>query len=254
MTLGFYRDYQELFRGCIAYLDLSSRGISGTTIYNPFGTINATKNASSALTTTDRFGFPNNALKFNGTADGGIDTGIYTPSAFTVVVWVYPNAVSSSSNRKVCGDNNNNNMHRRGWDFCIEPINSTTPNTGIVYGDGASTQQIIRNSSTFLPVSGIWTMYTVLFSGNAIGSRVIVYKNLDTVINTTTVAKTRTINHNNLRIGSQGDSYGSRQSVHAFGEVMVFDRVLSAVEVKTLYDLTSKKYLYPVIAGYRGLS
>jgi len=54
----------------------------------------------------------------------------------------------------------------------------------------------------------------------------------------------------NLILGYDGTAYLNG----SIGEIMTFSSQLSAVEVKTLYNLTNKKCIYPVIAGFRGLS
>lgn len=250
MTLTGFIDYSELFAGCICYLDLSAKGISGTEIYNLFGA-SATKNASSALTSTDRFGFANNALKFNGTLDGGINTGIYAPSVFTIITWISPYMASgATTNSQVFGDNNNANSYCRGIRFDIRPSNSGSPQTQVIYGP-ASGHYSIYNAISDFAINNEWTMYTVFVSGSASGSLIQVYKNLIQVLSRTT-SDARTLNHNYLRIGSQGDTYTGRQSTHVFGEFLLFNRVLSIAEMAQIYRLTSIKYLPPVQSGIRG--
>ena len=54
----------------------------------------------------------------------------------------------------------------------------------------------------------------------------------------------------NLIVGYDGTAY----LAGSIGEVLTFSTQISAVTVKTLYNLMRNKCVYPVIAGYRGLS
>lgn len=54
----------------------------------------------------------------------------------------------------------------------------------------------------------------------------------------------------NLILGYDGTNYLAGK----IGEIMTFSTQLSAAEVKTLYNLTRNKPVYPVIAGVRGLA
>lgn len=54
----------------------------------------------------------------------------------------------------------------------------------------------------------------------------------------------------NLIVGYDGTAY----LAGSIGEVLTFSDQISAVTVKTLYNLMRNKCVYPVIAGFRGLS
>lgn len=145
MTLTTYKDYQELFSGCIAYWGL--RGdlipIIGTNIGSP---------ANSPVLTHDRFGVANKAYSFVSASSQYITFGNPAASTRTIVMWI--KLTTASGGIAKLNVNHTRIMVSNG-DVSIHGYMEGTP---AFYVDG--------NLSSILDTS--WRMLTMTISGTAL--------------------------------------------------------------------------------------
>lgn len=241
MTLGFYKSYQELFTGCLfCYTgEVNSDGKLADIMGNYHGTIyNATK------TGTDKFGVANKAHVFNGTT-AYVATG-YAPNSlteFSIVMWL--NATSTSWR-----------MGSRTNDGGTPPFIEFFP--GNSEGSYAAHMRVYNGGNrdvliyhSILPLTNVWQMRVYTFKASTATNGFKFYVNgvLSGYADTSYALSTTTGNYA-FYLGAtyRGDVGAYNFYTGSIGETMFFNRTLSAVEVKTLYDLTSKKYLYPLVS------
>lgn len=241
MTLEFFKDYQELFNGCVWYSD-GSLGTSNELLNIMNSSLNAPMTGSITRTGNDRFGRQNMTL--NNFAAGRYFTmpqSIFTDNSnLTILVWVkYPATISVQSQilgpLTQTGGNGGIWLHMYStgtimefYDFRVNP----TPYLGcnIVNDAGWHMWTVQTNKSTGAACK-LWIdgLYKVSGSTFAAGGN----------------AYTMCLGNNVPRT----DYYYK----DAIGEMLIFNRLITDIEIKEFYDLTKTKYLYPVLPGQRSV-
>lgn len=236
MTLTFYRDYQELFAGCWAYYP--------NTLVDIVGGYHAT-NQGGTLTATDRFGGLNKNYYFSGV----IGVNAILPTTVASTVSANTNNTILIWGKKVGGSNSA---------LLSKPCDSTglyydwyLSNDGIIVTTGTT-----RNALWYTPVPTNWNLHAFTYN------QTILIGYLNGIAFNSVSASGAIPNRNSTTtlykypsIGSwaNGTESGAAFSNVSIGEIWFFNRVLSAAEIKMLYDLTKSKYLYPVLPGQRGV-
>lgn len=242
MTLTKYSgQYEELFSSCVWYSDgsLNSDGTLANLINSSLsGTITgATK------TGTDRFGNSNKAIVFTNTTDT-INTGSTTligTGSYTAIMWAKS---TSAGGQQIITNSNNAAASVAGLMISINPaINAV----GVIHSDGSS--YIVNISGTTCTQLNAWVCYAVRFSA---GTSVSIFSNG----NLNYTYSTSTTTHANPYTMRFGKDYSRTDNTFAgnMGEALLYARVLSDTEIITLYNLTSKKYITPLLSGIRGTS
>lgn len=259
MTLTYYKDYQELFQNIAIYYDLSSRGISGTTVQNMAtpGTNNGTLNGTGwTYTDADRFGIAKQ------TNNNWTDETKYISTPFvinyqngTFALWIKPTSATAS---KITGNYYIPDASHVS-DFVIGYSNDNRCSFNIQ--QSSSTQNIVAITNTI----SIGTWVLILCSWGTTHKQNIYVFSLTGLIdkaynNNTYYSASQT---KGLPIGLEywqvynaygGIEYKDSHFYGNIGEVMIWkDRQLSETEIYQLWNLTRQKYLFPVLPGQRGV-
>lgn len=248
MTLTKYKDLQELFSGCVAYWDgsLTNDGKLCDLIGGNHGTITgATK------TGTDRLNQSNKSLVFDGVDDmveigSGIST--FNLSTFTFIVWAKRD--NSSGLQEIFSNNYGS------WGTG----NSGNSGYALVIYDGGNIQFFYITTSytysiTYCPSININEWHMVSFTINASDSnRTSIYVDGALINSQTNALNIRHLSSGRTNIGRVW-SFATGAYHYPFdgslGETLFFNRALSTNEIKIMYDLTSKNYIYPLLPGSR---
>lgn len=249
MTLTKYSGaYEELFSNCIALWNNSKVGVSGTTIFNIInsGTYDATLTGT-PLTSTDRFGIGTNTLQCTGSNYISIaHNAIFNIGSgnMTIAIWVKPYTLSGNYVELVGkGARSGSVSGYRSWNLLIGTSNSYLYilNGIAEYGyqiDAATFSDIYPWSFLVLRKTG--TTWELSINGGSF------------VQFTTSAATPSDAANNGIRVcAGVNTTTPTATNVGAIGEIMYFTSSVSLAQIKTLYDLTSKKYLYPVLPGQR---
>jgi len=246
MTLTKYKDYNELFNGCVAYYDgsLNSSGqlqdLSGNG-YN--GSI-----TGATRTGNNRFGFSNKSLYFSNTTDK-VDTGISSgmgTGAFTAIAWINSNINTTVLNRVIVNNGYNSITSTMGFQLALV---YSSPNFGLYFlistGSAWTSQAVF---SSLLTCYNNWAFVAMTFIPS---TNYNLYVNGSNIY-TGSIAYTTHANPYTVYIGKD---YGRTDSTFSgnIGEVILYNRSLSSYEISLIYKLTSQKYLYPVLQGQRGV-
>ena len=234
MTLTKYSDYQKLFENCVLYLD----GLSPT--LEVIGNHTITNYNSVTVTGTNKFGQTNHALEFNGTNCLTIPHDatnlVFGTSNFGILLRFYKSSATSR----------------------MDLLTKMVPSTGY-----ASISIIHQNGNLIFYMSYSGTSWDI-FSGITVACSVgewhtlLVYRNgtgiyacldgVTTLLGTTSLSFGDS-NTNYWEIsGNQYDSARYYWTGYV-GEIAMWKGTYP--DPKTLYQLTSKKYLYPVMSGVR---
>ena len=238
MTLTKYRDFQELFAGCVAYYDgsLNPAGKLQDLIGENHGTITgATK------TGTDRFGTPNRIMSFDG-SDDYVYTGVVPSSVGTILIWI--KTTSTVASRYFIGEQHSTN-NPYSW-ISIGSIGNGQ--FTCAFGGASASQEVYCNSTGLSINNGSWH-----FLGMTWNSSVGISAIYNGDIIKTTLAALRGDGHIGFNIGSLNYNTSYSPIAALIGEVYIFNRVLSVAEIKTLYNFMYGRYMYPIIPGVRGV-
>lgn len=241
MTLTYYKDYQKLFAGCVAYYDGST---SGTTLNNIINTAqNGTLGANASIV-SDRF----DKLRSMKT----------TPSSITdstAIITCYP---QTGDLYAMCG-----------WFYFVTGSSTTEPVQSICYNN--TTQKLFSIgdfTGSFDPLLAIidnkngriiYTTNTVPSGWNHVairwnGTRYEFYAN---GILIPAFEWSATISIITLASDHKIGFWTKAAPIHYYGttvsDYMVFTSSISPEQIKTIYNLTRTKYIYPVMPGVRGV-
>lgn len=249
MTLTFYRDYQELFQGCIVYYDGTMSGSSFQNLITP-GTYDGLVNGSMFQTGTNRFGklnttricagvnteyisnlpaitYQNGAalIWFYSTNPSGSDQGLITANNSSSPYQAFVIAIKTSTGeiifwiRQVDGSTaivkSTIGLTANTW-YCIAVSWGTTYKMNMVLGTATGHVETLYNNNSWYPASNPVPVYAGLYSNSG------------------------SVRNNPLN--------GSMNEIMIFKDVHV-----SPVQLRMLYEITRKKYLYPVLPGQRGV-
>ena len=240
MTLTYYRDYQELFAGCVAYWDGSN---AGTTLYDIIGSYNGTL-VGSPTAVQNSFGI-SKAFGFNGSSNYITTSIVPNYSSGTFIIRIKRNATGVYHCMFGCQNMSSpwysNYLHFRGDNNKIE----------YVYSQGAAASSLlstvaVTNTSDYYTIAVTWNNST---AGSAIY--------INGILNASnSVSAANTSVSNTAYIMASHDSDGNPVRKWCNGNLefaMLYNRSLSAVEIAEIYQLTRQKYLYPIFPGHRGV-
>lgn len=233
MTLTKYKDLQELFVNCIAYYpgQLNSDGKLADVIGGYHGTI-----TGATRTGTDRFEMTNKTFVYNNntTVIGNI-AALKPTTGFTIIYWTNPNSTSSQGG--------------------VYPVIFSCATWGayydyLIYFDAGKMKLMIQSASAGSTVqtntitTGVWQMIAFTYTPNALfGS--YVNGGWNNSYNSTSVQIAYT--SSNVVIGNYNGTTGQYYS-GLIGEILFFDKALTAAQVKSLYNLTKDMYIYPLLS------
>jgi len=235
MTLGFYTDFQELFKGCVAYWDMS---YSGTTCYDILGYSNGTISKASR-NAADRFGIANRAFTVGSNNTTYIDTNVVPAwTEGTIVMW-FKNSAAYNSTTRYHGCQTGTNayptcafMRGTGWSAYFGAWIRSSDATSV--GVSFSTTEVL---------TGNWQM--VAMSWGSVVKCHVVSSGISASSAPTTV----------YPLGLQlsfclgiMDTTPDIEWPSVIGETWMFNRQLTDVELNTLYNTSKSKYIYPVIS------
>jgi hypothetical protein len=190
----------------------SGSGLTAFGLVGPNGTLTNGTGYSSANSGSFFFDGTNDALDFSS----------YTPDANTVSIWVNLKSLQNGPILYVGNDEYNSTV----WSWSFFAFNS------LFYFRASTTS----NYFTEVPPFNTWINYTLIRNN---GSNVsIAYKNgvfFDSTANSTT-----TNPYPNMRFGLSGTNNAANFNL---SQVLIYNRALSAQEVKQNYNATKKRYI-----------
>lgn len=251
MTLGYWKDYQELFNGISIYYDLSSRGISGTVVQNLAtpGTNDGTLVGTGwTFTDEDRFGITKQTNANWSTSKYISSPLVINHQNTTLAAWVKLSTTGNGTARNIFG------FYTVGSGNFITSVNASRklylemsfPSAGTEVSKTA-TNTFPNNEWTF--VVATWgTVYLVnLYYFSTTG----LIELMSSTNNVYPLGNTKTFS---VGAGNWNTGYINPFSYGNIGETMVFlNKQLSKAEIYQLWDLTRKKYLYPILPGVRSV-
>jgi len=239
MPLTFYRDYSELFSGCLAYYDCS---VSGSTLLDVMGSYNATITGSPP-NTTDIFG-KSKAFQFTyaSTPTHYINTGIVPEgwTSGTIIAVVKIPVVLAANGGVIFAYGSSTNPLVGFSSYTGNPINFRVRNAaGNIEAAVALTGV---NDNTWRCVTGSWNNAgsAKIYSNGVLGSSM------------------SGVGAYPSSMGSKPFYIGTTDSAQlecnlAIGDVMIFNVQKSDAEVYALSKLLMMKHLTPVLSGVRGV-
>lgn len=240
MTLNFYQDNQELFAGCVSYWDGS---VSGTTLLDIVGTNHGTINGATK-TGTDRFGNVNRGFIANsGLQYITINKSAEPIGAKTILMYIkYPDLYPSE--QKYIYDTSGSS-----WDNVGNLIRLYPTNLNLVGSKGTSGQDNYSVTGSFSgDPRGSYHLIGFTWDGTTNTNGVKLYINGIIIASTTAISVESTARTYNIKLLGV-NSYSTWYYTGCLYELIIYNRALSATEIKTLYDITKTKYLYPLFSG-----
>ena len=238
MTLTGFSDYSELFRGCIWYSDGSLNGSYLANLMNiaTYGT----KVGSPTITGSDRFEKSNKTLNgFTNSNYWTIPYSVYNSyTNISMGIWVKFPITTPSTYPTILGKSNNTEykyilLHLQNSGYITWVDHRTTSVPGGI-----------------MPIThdGNWHFITAHSDGTN-ATNCMMYLDGEFKLQCTTSAASKKGTWIDIQLGC--DTFYSRPYTESIGELFIYNRLISAAEIKALYALTSKKYLYPVQNGIR---
>lgn len=243
MTLNYFTDYSELFKGCVLYLDGTSPTVE------VIGSHTITNTGSVAVTGTNRFGQVNKALSFNGTTQylslpHDATNLVFGTGNFMFSIWF--NKIDGTLYRGLIVKGNDVLDYSPifiGYDYvsmnrCVLYMSSTNSSWD-VFQNAEISSVCIPNVWHNIMVWRIGTSFYSMFDGGNV-----------VTLGTGKTQSFQDGNTNNWGIGGEGHGNNPAYRLYgSLGEVAIWKG--TTPDPKTLYQLTSKKYLYPVQSGVR---
>ena len=239
MTLSFYKDYIELFNGCLWYSDGSFD--SNDSLLNYMNALQCTKTGTPTRTAIDRFGTPNKAVNnFTNSSYFTLPKSIFTNnSILTFCFWVKFPSSAPTAYPSILGTN----VSPEGGGIFLFFHNS-----GYL-----SFYDYRTNPSTYKETVITWT-------GN--WHFIVAQTNRNSGSDVKTYIDSEYKGSGNSFAAGGGSTYAqllgnstryNRPLSTALGEFMIFNKILSISEISALWNLTKSKYLYPVQSGNRAV-
>lgn len=240
-----YKDYQELFANCVWYSDnsLSSDG-NLNNLANP--NLQGTKIGSPTKAGTDRFGNVNKALDgFSASNFWQIPTTILLSNvSLSFCFWIKSPSTQPTTYPSIIGTSavytsggiwiwlSTADYHMAMYDFRTNPT---------AYAEGTR--------KTDFPYDGKWHFVVCETNETAAGANIWVDCILHMTGATYNSGSSGGINANQYY--GAGTGYSDRYYTSSLGELIIFSSLLTQTQIKTIYELTKLKYLYPNIYGVK---
>ena len=248
MTLTPFSDYSELFRNCVGYWDgsLNSAGNLQDIIGSNHGTISgATK------TESDRFGIINKCYtNANNNQVITIPLAAEPTGAKTICVWLKTRNTTYGNSEQggYIYDSGTWSSSYRGTGISLRD----TGKIGIYIGSASSIASFFSNASTYL--DGLWHLIVFTSVGDTTTNGLKLYiDGIFSIASTGASGIGGAVSHNIYLGNPYYTSYPNAPILSPWGELIIYNRVLTSEEIKQIYNLTKIKYVYPLLSGIRGV-
>ncbi len=247
MTLTYFKDYQELFAGQVPYYDgsLTSDGKLQDINSGYHGTI-----IGATRTGTNRFGIANKCMVFDGT-DDYVNTGyvLGTVSNRTITIWFKHTEDRVDASRTII-------FGKSASDGGF-PYFKIYHNTSNEYALTVRQSAALPTEYTVVIPSTNFTLNSWYMITGSMGTRGLeIYLNGALINSNNAVTFVPVITTNPLVIGASMSTNGTTISDYCkaeIGEVLINSTQPTPEVIKSLYNLTKSKYLFPVQSGIRAV-
>lgn len=235
---GVKSNYQGLFDGCVGYWDFKKD--AKDLISQNDGTV------TGAALSTNRFNYSGGYL-FNGSSDFisvadstdfSFTDGSGTDKAFSISTWVnFDDVTDTRVINKATASN---------WEWEVY-INSSDILYVYCYNPTVTAYIFKYSNAAITSIENTWAHIVVTYDGSEASSGFTLYLNGSAIAATTGSAGSYSGMTNTTSPVTIGKVYTNAGYLDGdLGDTLVWkDRELTSDEVKQLYDLTSKKYIYP---------
>lgn len=244
-----YRDYQELFRGCVLYLPLNGNSKDYfsnkvvTDVETPTYTDLGNNRTAYTTSTTSQYSTLSQSDDFSFGSD-----------PFTIFGWFYPTSYAGNKNsvyRKTIGLSTYNGGYT-GWELYIQATSDISDFNTIIFGNGID--DIIVETINIAPNSG-WYNYAITKAETSIA---LYLNNIQVATGSNTTMYDATGNVQLGGISVWDASYATWNFIGYQKSIIILKGyALSQSEINELYILThpntSQQELYPVIYGLRSI-